>query len=244
MPKEKCLNCGCAIGDLETPYLFDERIVCKSCYSKLQPASRIGKRGVVVGGVVIAVIACVAIGLFLKSKSKSEADGQVPGTTPGSNSALQPATRLYDDDIFKVVRANPNATPDQLSGILTTALGGRRIIDDFEWGVSKRSGYKDGVELEVRNLHGDAAGVDRSLEIMQADPKYNNSDFFGTAIINQKVYVLYGATLFMSPSQSTQAAALPLDTQNVGFVGEVTFGCFESSGKIFITLYLKNAEFN
>jgi hypothetical protein len=32
---ESCVNCGSKIGRLETPYLWDQHIVCESCFEKL-----------------------------------------------------------------------------------------------------------------------------------------------------------------------------------------------------------------
>jgi hypothetical protein len=242
--REMCLNCGCAIGDLETPYLWDEHVVCRSCYGKLQPTSRMRKGKALIGFAIVAIIALVAVGLFLHSRSKSEAVPQDASAKQETNPAQRPPTRIGEEEIFNAVRANQNATPDQLGRMLSVAMGGRRKVDFLGWGVSKRSGYKDGVELEVRNPRSDAASTDESVDTVRTDSRFANSSYFGTAIINEKVYVLYGATLLMSPSQSTQAAAIPLGTQNVGFVGDVTFYCFESSGQTFIALHVKDAMFD
>ena len=35
MALEKCKNCERTIGNLETPYLFEEEIVCKHCFEEL-----------------------------------------------------------------------------------------------------------------------------------------------------------------------------------------------------------------
>src|SRR5438046_3046945 len=32
---EKCANCDATIGNLETPFVWDERIVCRDCHQKL-----------------------------------------------------------------------------------------------------------------------------------------------------------------------------------------------------------------
>jgi hypothetical protein len=69
MAKETCLNCGCGIGDLETPFIWNERVVCRACYAKLQPNS--GMRNRMVSAVAfVAVIAIVGGGAFWLAKSK------------------------------------------------------------------------------------------------------------------------------------------------------------------------------
>lgn len=35
---ERCANCERQIGNLETPYLWQERVVCAECHSRLSPA--------------------------------------------------------------------------------------------------------------------------------------------------------------------------------------------------------------
>ncbi len=35
---ESCANCGEHIGKLETPYLWEQYVVCESCYEKLSLA--------------------------------------------------------------------------------------------------------------------------------------------------------------------------------------------------------------
>jgi hypothetical protein len=42
MANEKCSNCGCEIGDLETPYVWNQHIVCHSCYVEAKKAEREG----------------------------------------------------------------------------------------------------------------------------------------------------------------------------------------------------------
>jgi hypothetical protein len=34
---ESCANCGARIGDLETPAVWNDRIVCGPCYARLAP---------------------------------------------------------------------------------------------------------------------------------------------------------------------------------------------------------------
>lgn len=34
---ETCANCGSVIGNLETPYLHDQNVVCRLCWEKLRP---------------------------------------------------------------------------------------------------------------------------------------------------------------------------------------------------------------
>jgi uncharacterized membrane-anchored protein len=34
---ENCQNCGRPIGNLETPHVFQEHIVCPTCYERLKP---------------------------------------------------------------------------------------------------------------------------------------------------------------------------------------------------------------
>jgi hypothetical protein len=36
-----CENCGCNIGNLETPYVHGDHVVCKACYEKLTQARAI-----------------------------------------------------------------------------------------------------------------------------------------------------------------------------------------------------------
>jgi hypothetical protein len=36
---EKCANCDRPIGRLETPYLYQSQVVCKSCYDRLVPVA-------------------------------------------------------------------------------------------------------------------------------------------------------------------------------------------------------------
>ena len=54
MVAEKCLNCGCGIGDLETPYIWNGRVVCRSCYATLQPKSGVRKW-------MVLVVACLGL---------------------------------------------------------------------------------------------------------------------------------------------------------------------------------------
>ncbi len=35
-PKETCENCGRTIGKLETPWLYDDNVVCRECWERLQ----------------------------------------------------------------------------------------------------------------------------------------------------------------------------------------------------------------
>jgi hypothetical protein len=38
--KDKCTNCGSEIGDLETPYVWQDRIVCRPCYRDAKKAEK------------------------------------------------------------------------------------------------------------------------------------------------------------------------------------------------------------
>lgn len=88
MAKEKCLNCGCGIGDLETPYVWHERIVCRACYAKLQPKSGMSKWIALVATTVAVGIAAFAIIRSVGPKPPS-GDGS-SSITSGSQQAANP----------------------------------------------------------------------------------------------------------------------------------------------------------
>jgi hypothetical protein len=52
--QEKCQNCGGGIGELETPHVWNERIVCRSCHAKLQPKSWM-RKWTILGCAIVAV---------------------------------------------------------------------------------------------------------------------------------------------------------------------------------------------
>lgn len=63
---EKCENCGCGIGELETPYLWNERVVCRTCHARFQPKGGQGKGMRIVAGLAVAVLilgAAAAVGV-------------------------------------------------------------------------------------------------------------------------------------------------------------------------------------
>jgi hypothetical protein len=68
--KEKCQNCGCGIGELEIPYVWNERVVCRACYAKLRPKSWMSKWTVIAVGIV-ALIVVIGGGATWLAKSKS-----------------------------------------------------------------------------------------------------------------------------------------------------------------------------
>jgi hypothetical protein len=89
MAREKCLNCGCGIGDLETPYLWKERVVCRSCFKKLQPKSGMSK-----WTMLAAAIVAVGIGAFLIIRSVGPKPAVGEGSSPitaGSQDAAIPS---------------------------------------------------------------------------------------------------------------------------------------------------------
>ena len=54
---EKCQNCGSGIGELETPYVWNNRVVCRVCHSRLKTNGGEGKgMRMIVAGVVVAVL--------------------------------------------------------------------------------------------------------------------------------------------------------------------------------------------
>jgi hypothetical protein len=71
MAPEKCLNCGCSIGDLETPYIWNGRVVCRSCYAKLQPKSVVRKWTVLVAACVAVVAVIVGTIWFTRQQQLS-----------------------------------------------------------------------------------------------------------------------------------------------------------------------------
>jgi hypothetical protein len=101
MAKEKCLNCGCGIGDLEMPYIWNERVVCRSCHAKLQPKSGMSKAAVLTGGFAV-VIAVVVGGAVWLAKSK-------PVATAIPVPAIQPVA--VPVPLPKVTAPQPPATP-------------------------------------------------------------------------------------------------------------------------------------
>jgi len=76
MAAEKCLNCGNGIGNLETPYIWNGHVVCRSCYAKLQPKSGVSKW-------MILVAACVGVvgigfGAIWLSRLKHDSPANTP----------------------------------------------------------------------------------------------------------------------------------------------------------------------
>lgn len=63
---EKCENCGCAIGSLETPMVWGDRVVCGDCHGRLRgtPAAPMAMQ-VVIPHQKWSPSAAVLIGLVL-----------------------------------------------------------------------------------------------------------------------------------------------------------------------------------
>src|SRR3984957_5681689 len=103
MAIETCGNCGCDIGRWETPYIWNQNVVCRSCYSKLQLQG--GKsRGLQPWGALIATITVVAAGICLLIRRNERAANAPPSSATisaralpnqsieTSNSSISPAT--------------------------------------------------------------------------------------------------------------------------------------------------------
>lgn len=70
---ESCENCGAAIGNLETPFVWNDRIICGTCKSRMVPQNKIatqvnapalGRPGIAVP-LLISAIANLVIGIIL-----------------------------------------------------------------------------------------------------------------------------------------------------------------------------------
>ncbi len=90
MAKEKCLNCGCGIGDLETPYVWNERVVCRSCFKKLQPKS--WKNKWMVLATAIGTVGIIAFLIVRSVGPKPPAGEDSSSTTLGSQDVASPRT--------------------------------------------------------------------------------------------------------------------------------------------------------
>lgn len=78
MAATKCLNCGCAIGSLETPHVWNGHVVCRGCYAKLRP--RRGTRRWVWFGtacVCVATVGSVAFVWFTNMRASSSGDAPI-----------------------------------------------------------------------------------------------------------------------------------------------------------------------
>ena len=114
MAKEKCLNCGRGIGDLETAYIWNERIVCRSCYVKLQPRSGVSKGLLLVlGTVVVAAIGGAAFWISGPTRPPAPAAVRAPTVAsaapePTSNAELE-RLRAENARLVRQVAARPSA---------------------------------------------------------------------------------------------------------------------------------------
>jgi hypothetical protein len=252
MARERCRNCGCEIGDLETPYVWNENTVCRSCYAKLQP-SNVPSKGVLLAVTSVAVVTTAILGEIWLAKSVHKSGSQqtilamqqpqagIQSTEPA---AQNPPPYVFDNDIFDVVRNHGDAGPEKLQEILSTAISGRKAVFNWDWAVDERSGYRDGIELHIRNPHSSAAGIEQSLRIISTDAEIKDKSCAGTALIRGKTYSIYGLDVQMKSTQTEQAAATPLGTQGLRFAGDISFLCFETDGTVFIEILMKDTEFN
>lgn len=235
---ENCGNCGATIGELETPYVYGGHVVCRSCYAKLQPKDKRARLLISVASATLVMVLVVGVALRLaRSKPETRAPDQSPPTVMP---VIEP---LDDDDIFAVIRQHADARPQQLQEFLSKQITGRRsVYPGWNWAVDERNAYKDGIRLSVKNPDGDAAGIERALEILRANPDLKDQGY-GTAIIKGKVYSIYGFTFFLKGSQTQQAAAIPLGTTGISAEGNIGIFCSESDGVVTIYVLVGDAEF-
>jgi hypothetical protein len=128
--KEKCLNCGCGIGELETPFVWNERVVCRSCFKKLQPKSGMSK-GAILAVAIVAIIAIVAGGTIWLAKSKSQLPSQAE-STPVMPQASIPAV-IPVPIVTSIVPTGPVAPPLPAMTIQDVQTFGERLARQMKY---------------------------------------------------------------------------------------------------------------
>jgi hypothetical protein len=86
---EKCANCGSVIGDLETPRVWSDRVVCGDCHKKLRGRGRLKPLLILISlGAVFAAAGFVIVGTRKRDIPEAPALTQTSNVAEPTNPSL------------------------------------------------------------------------------------------------------------------------------------------------------------
>ncbi len=149
---EKCCNCGCEIGDLETPHIWGNAIVCAKCRQKLS-ANLSGSWQVRAAAPIAIVFAIGAVVILMRRLSATPPAKDEYGTYLQSINPLLNDARLLESDW------ETNTSAEKLREDLATTLVALQKFGDTDKPNNWRSLFPSDAALSS-SIAGYKAAVD------------------------------------------------------------------------------------